>query len=634
MLRAGRPTPVSLAWAILPALLAVGMMPSSLAADEAAERSGGPVMAATPPVDNRIFPREQEGFARAVSVPAEEVPVCATAFGASGYSLRDFRGPVPGGDGVVRRIPARKMRTFVEWETTPAEAEEDTVFTWIGGSQVRPVRPAFPVPMATLIVDGVHRLRFPLGRTVESRIVGPDGIALRIEPRRFQSLVEPPHRFWQPDGVSGFYRLEVPARFLKVGQPLRLRVELDPAPRDYETLFYVSPRQDALRVDLRLLRDEVAQLQADMLQLRQSHEMLYAQMYPQLFPKLVPGEVVVAIQDETRHFHPPSISVMSDGEVVITCREATDHLSLDGRIVITRSHDGGKTWSPREVMLDGEGVDHRAAPIVELPNGDWVTVDYRAGGLYTEDGVFGVGAATAPTLWGAWSTDRGRTWSYSAEPLTVPGSADPYAEAERPAILLPSGRLLVGANFRLEKHVGTYTYNIAIFASDDNGRSWRFLSKVPDRPFIVGEPALLRTRGGKILLMSRSSAFIAGNSDATGSLMQSVSLDEGETWSELREVGMSSMDTPAHLLQLQDGRILCTHASRAYPGSIYVTLSNDEGETWDTANTRIITNDLANFDSTYPTTGQLPDGTLLTTWYANLFGKFFVAVKRYRPESL
>ena len=125
-----------------------------------------------------------------------------------------------------------------------------------------------------------------------------------------------------------------------------------------------------------------------------------------------------------------------------------------------------------------------------------------------------------------------------------------------------------------------------------------------------------------------------GRAEATGSLLQSVSLDDGKTWSELREVGMSSMNTPAHLLQLQDGRVLCTHASRTYPGSVYVTLSRDEGETWDTENTRIITNDLANFDSTYPTSGQLADGTLLTTWYANLFGKFYVAVKRYRPESL
>jgi hypothetical protein len=67
---------------------------------------------------------------------------------------------------------------------------------------------------------------------------------------------------------------------------------------------------------------------------------------------------------------------------------------------------------------------------------------------------------------------------------------------------------------------------------------------------------------------------------------------------------------------------------------VYATVSHDEGETWDTDNTRIVTNDLVNNDTTYPTTAQLADGTLVTTWYANLFGKFFVAVKRYRPEDL
>jgi hypothetical protein len=175
---------------------------------------------------------------------------------------------------------------------------------------------------------------------------------------------------------------------------------------------------------------------------------------------------------------------------------------------------------------------------------------------------------------------------------------------------------------------------LAIFSSDDNGRSWRVLSKTPLRPYVVGEAPLLRTKSGKIFLLSRSLEFMGGRADASGSLMQSVSLDDGQTWSELREIGLSSMNTPAHLLQLRDGRILCTHASRAYPGSVYVTLSCDEGETWDSHSTRIITNDLANNDTTYPTTTQLADGSLATTWYGNLFGKFFIAVKRYRPEDL
>src|SRR3990172_5969472 len=112
-------------------------------------------------VTNKRFAHEQEGFAHALSVSADEVPVCGTAFSASSFFLRDFRGATPNQRGVAGRLKPQGARTFVEWETSAAETGDTTVFTWIGGSQVRPVRPAFPVPMAKLFVHGVLRLRFP-----------------------------------------------------------------------------------------------------------------------------------------------------------------------------------------------------------------------------------------------------------------------------------------------------------------------------------------------------------------------------------------------------------------------------------------------------------------------------------------
>jgi hypothetical protein len=30
----------------------------------------------------------------------------------------------------------------------------------------------------------------------------------------------------------------------------------------------------------------------------------------------------------------------------------------------------------------------------------------------------------------------------------------------------------------------------------------------------------------------------------------------------------------------------------------------------------------------------MADGTIITVWYGNLFGKFFAAAMRYRPEDL
>jgi hypothetical protein len=583
---------------------------------------------------NNAMPREQEGWARSLNVPEGAPLTCSSFFVAYNFWLNDFRGSVTPSNATV---PAHKECTIIAWETSPAEAAATTTFTWIGGSQVRPVSPAYPQFAATLFIDGVEQLRFPLGRP-EGWSSKAGDVTLSFEPRRFQSLVEIPHRVHTPEGASGLYRLEVPARLLQAGKPLRLRVELAPTPEGIETFFYVSPRADALKVDLAILREEVTRLQQDMVTFKLSHEQLYAQIYPELFPQRIQGTRKIVHQEQTKHLHPATVTVMRDGEIVVTCREATDHLAIDGRIVAFRSNDNGQTWNGKEVLYDLGHCDHRAAPIFELPNGDWLTTDYRAGGEYSVEDIWDIKAAKhGPTLWGAWSTDKGKTWNFSDEPMTVPGAHFPYAEVERHMIQLPSGRLLVPANYIETGPNGAeptwQVYRIALFCSDDDGRSWRVLSHLPRHPHTIGEATLLQTKGGKIILLSRTS-HSGDDAMAKGGLLQSDSDDDGQSWSEWRQTGMSSMDSPGHLIQLQDGRILCTHASRSYPGSVYVTLSSDEGTTWDTANTRIVTNDIANWDSCYPTSGQMADGTIITVWYANLFGKFFIPALLYRAEGL
>ena len=299
---------------------------------------------------NRRCEREQEGFARALGLPPGEEPVCGTVVAAFGVRLSDFRGPVPSvADPLRISNSAYCDRQSVEWETSAAESVADTVFTWIGGSQVRPVRPAFPYVAATLSVNGLERLRFPLGWVSNDGgafSTVNDGFALHFEPRRFLSLVESPHRFTESHGVSGFYRLRVPAAHLAAGDPVRLRVDLDTPPAGVGSFFYVSARSDALRVDLMALRNEIAQLQTDLVHLRMSHQLLYAQMYPELFPSRVQGERVIVHQDELLHYHPAQLTVLRDGEVVVTAREGSDHLSTDGRIVAFRSTDGGRPWGP------------------------------------------------------------------------------------------------------------------------------------------------------------------------------------------------------------------------------------------------------------------------------------------------
>jgi Neuraminidase (sialidase) len=137
-------------------------------------------------------------------------------------------------------------------------------------------------------------------------------------------------------------------------------------------------------------------------------------------------------------------------------------------------------------------------------------------------------------------------------------------------------------------------------------------------------------------MLTRTQSHYGGgeNWPLRGSLVQSVSEDGGATWSEWHSTGMSSMSSPASLIRLHDGRLLCTHASRSHPRSIYLTLSEDGGRTWNTARTSVLTSDLTNLDSCYPTTVQRPDGSLVSTWYANRFGRFYVTAALYQLEDL
>jgi hypothetical protein len=522
----------------------------------------------------------------------------------------------------------------VEWESSPAETDEDTFFTWIGGSSVRPMRPAFPFVLARLTVNGKAHMNFPLGLPFEYT-QGKDGLLLEFEPRREQTIHDL-QRLFHPGGTSGFYRLRVPGYLLTPGRPVLFRVELLEPPEGCESIFFVSPRRDALALNLAILRDEIATLQTDLINTNLALETLYLQQYPQLFPDRLSGERILIHSDPVLHYHPPCISALANGDLIITAREAFDHISRDGRIVLFRSKDGGKTWSGPQLLFDLGNSDHRCCPIVELPNGDWVGTDYRAGGFYDEKGNF-MPAPVSPTLYGVWSSDCGKTWHFT-DPLLVPGRGL-YGEAERHLIMLPDGRLIVAANCASASGaiLGGVSISVAVHTSDDNGRHWRFLALLPDHPALTGgEPTILHTGENRIIMLCRSEGYFAidGDITRTGMLLQSESLDGGATWSEFRETDMSSMTAPAHLLRLSDGRILCSHAARGPRGGIYVTVSEDEGRTWNTKSTKVVTNDLRNYDSTYPTSAQIADGTIITVWYANMFGKFFIAGMRYRPEDI
>ena len=61
--------------------------------------------------------------------------------------------------------------------------------------------------------------------------------------------------------------------------------------------------------------------------------------------------------------------------------------------------------------------------------------------------------------------------------------------------------------------------------------------------------------------------------------------------------------------------MLCVYGYRRIPFGIRACLSHDEGKTWDIQNELILRKDGVDRDVGYPTSVQLPDGKILTSWY-------------------
>jgi hypothetical protein len=154
--------------------------------------------------------------------------------------------------------------------------------------------------------------------------------------------------------------------------------------------------------------------------------------------------------------------------------------------------------------------------------------------------------------------------------------------------------------------------------SADRGRTWRLHDLCAHAAAVpASEAALCETAPGRLTALVRGES---GPQDHH--LLQLWSEDGGRTWSEPVKTGI--WGHPAHLLKLEDGRILCTHGYRRQPMGVRAVLSEDGGETW--GSPVVLRDDGGGHsphrgegtgagDVGYPVSIQLEDGEVLTAYY-------------------
>ncbi len=565
-----------------------------------------------------------EGFASVVYSPS--------ANSRPGTKPADFRGPARGY--MTRPWWTTGSPQKLQWKTAVVPEKKATEFSFMGASAVVPAEFSRG-PMARLSVNGKSSVTFEIGQT-RDRVWKENGLELRYESRRSEWPFGAAQRQFFLNGDSGIYRLTVPAALITAGQPATLEVDLLPFPAWRGGWFTVKERTDTLIENEQSLVEQVKQLQRDVTRLGELTHVLAANQYNQLLePREMQHSVIYT--DGWKHLHPADLIRLQNGELLVTAREATEHIASDGDIIMLRSKDEGKTWGEKQVIANIKNLDEREACGIQLKDGTIVVAVYY-NNLYREDGEYEWSWATKVNFndgkrhLGTYiitSKDSGRTWS---QPNFIETKGMPFTDMEGPAdapIEMPDGSILMpvmGYNVR-----GDITNQAAVLLrSADQGKTWKYFSTMAEDPGgklgTFQEPAIVRTRTGRIVAAIR-------NRGPAEAIWTTYSDDDGRTWKPAKASPM--IGHPADLLQLADGRLLCTYGLRSGihsdPGGIRATFSEDNGETWQIEKEVRIRKDFLNMDIGYPESMQMPDGRILTVYYFNMFGRYFLGQTVWKP---
>jgi hypothetical protein len=147
--------------------------------------------------------------------------------------------------------------------------------------------------------------------------------------------------------------------------------------------------------------------------------------------------------------------------------------------------------------------------------------------------------------------------------------------------------------------------------SRDSGETWgepALIARDNAGQLSFEEPALALTQDGHLLAVLR-----CGKPGSYEYLYQARSRDKGHSWAE--PVPTPMWGHPAHVLELVDGRLLCSYGYRRPPFGVRACISYDQGASWNVEREFVLRDDGESRDCGYPSSVQLADGSLLTVYY-------------------
>lgn len=262
------------------------------------------------------------------------------------------------------------------------------------------------------------------------------------------------------------------------------------------------------------------------------------------------------------------------------------------------SRRGNQQWTKPVEVVNGIQYKLTDGSVKRHPTWNPVLFQYPDGPLV----LFYKCGPSPSTWWGMMTTsdDNGTTWDL---PRRLPEGID--GPVRNKPILLSNGTLLCGSS---TENVG---WRLHFEITADRGHTFTRTPATHDgKTFGAIQPTLLTHKDGAIQSLNR-------NQDGNGKILSTTSRDNGQTWSELKEVNLPNPNSGIDAVTLADGRFLLvynhTHRSGDSPRGremLNVAVS-DDGDTWKAALT--LENEKKS-EFSYPAVIQSSDGMVHITY--------------------
>lgn len=315
---------------------------------------------------------------------------------------------------------------------------------------------------------------------------------------------------------------------------------------------------------------------------------------------------------EAKHpyFAWPTVAKLQNGTIAVGASGyRLEHICPFGKAVLSFSKDEGESYSEPKAFIDTV-LDDRDVGLTPFGEKSLIatsfnnTLEFQRENMPQTEECFQYIDSVSPK---AEAEALGSNFRISHDYGETFGRIykSPISSPHGPTVLNDGTLLWVGTLYENNRIIEAHTI------CPENGKM-TFRGKISTdgaNGLFLNEPCAVQLPNGKILCHIRAE----DDDEKIFTLFQTVSEDNGKTWSPVKQIIKDDSGAPAHLLLHSSGILICAFSRRAYPYGIRVILSEDYGETW--SEEHILFENFCTDDLGYPSTVELSDGSLLTVFY-------------------